>query len=37
MSETEAALSDGKRPVRKFNPGLLQADEEVIAHLLATA
>ena len=34
MSETEAAMSDGKRPVRKFNPGLLQADEEVIAQFV---
>ena len=34
MSGTEAAMSDGKRPVRKFNPGLLQADEEVIAQFV---
>ena len=34
MSRTEAAMSDGMRPVRKFNPGLLQADEEVIAQFV---
>ena len=27
-------MSDGKRPVRKFNPGLLYADEEVIAQFV---
>ena len=31
MSGTEAAMENGKRPIRKFNPGLFQSDEEVIA------
>ena len=31
MSGTEAVMEAGKRPIRKFNPGLLQSDEEVIA------
>ena len=31
MSGTESAVANGKRPIRKFNPGLLQSDEEVIA------
>ncbi len=34
MSEEKAAMENGKHPVRKFNPGLLQADEEVIAQFV---
>ena len=30
MTGTEASTEDRKRPIRKFNPGLLQSDEEVI-------
>ena len=29
MSGTRTGETDGKRPIRKFNPGLLQTDEEV--------
>ncbi len=31
MIRTEDAEGNGARPIRKFNPGLLQSDEEVIA------
>ena len=34
MTGTAVAMENEKRPIRKFNPGLLQTDEEVIAQFV---